>query len=120
MKKATAKTAKKITTRARRRARIRARVKGTALRPRFAVFRSNRALYVQLIDDARSTTLVAADSRTDGGKTLKDRAVALGAIVGSKAKAKGIEKVVFDRGGFQYEGVIAACADAARAAGLVF
>lgn len=120
MKKVTAKTAKKTTTRTRRRARIRARVMGTASRPRLAIFRSNRALYIQLIDDARSATLVAADSRKDRGKTLKDRAVALGSLVGSQAKAKGIERVVFDRGGFQYEGVIAACADAARAAGLVF
>lgn len=120
MKKQTAKTAKKITTRTRRHARIRARVAGTSERPRLAVFRSNTALYAQLIDDKHAVTIVAADSRRAMGATPRERAISVGAAVGAKAKEKGIEKVVFDRGGFQYEGIIAACASAARAAGLVF
>lgn len=120
MTKSTAKTAKKIVTRTRRHARIRARLTGTALRPRLAVFRSNRALYAQIIDDERSVTLAAADSRKEKGATLKERATSLGSSVGAKAKEKGIERVVFDRGGFQYEGSIAAFAEGTRAAGLVF
>jgi large subunit ribosomal protein L18 len=113
-------TAKKTSTRTRRHARIRARVSGTAARPRLAVFRSNKALYAQLIDDERAVTLAAADSRAEKGATLRERSVTLGIAIGAKAKEKGIEKVVFDRGGFQYEGIVAAFAESARAAGLVF
>lgn len=120
MKSTTAKTSKKTTTRTRRHTRIRARVSGTAVRPRLAVFRSNNALYAQLIDDERSVTIVAADSRKEKGATLLLRAVSVGSTVGAKAKEKGIEKVVFDRGGFQYKGVIAAFAESVRTAGLAF
>lgn len=120
MKKIAAKTAKKTSTRTRRHARIRARVVGTAMRPRLAVFRSNRALYAQLIDDEHAVTIVAADSRKESGATLREQSIIVGGVVGAKAKEKGIEKVVFDRGGFQYEGVIAAFAESVRAAGLVF
>lgn len=120
MTKITAKTAKKTATRTRRHARIRARVVGTAARPRLAVFKSNIALYAQLIDDERAVTIVAVDSRKEKAGTLRERSTTLGSLLGAKAKQKGIEKVVFDRGGFQYEGVIAAFAESARAAGLVF
>ena len=120
MKNTSAKTAKKAVTRTRRHTRIRARVSGTASRPRLAVFRSNRALYAQLIDDERAITIVAADSRKEKGATLREQSTSMGASVGAKAKEKGIEQVVFDRGGFQYQGAIAAFADSARATGLVF
>lgn len=120
MKKISSRTAKKRNTRVRRHTRIRARVAGSAERPRLAVFKSNRALYAQIIDDAVAVTLAAADSRKEMGTTLRERAVALGAALGAKAKEKGIERVVFDRGGFQYEGVIAAFAESARGTGLVF
>jgi large subunit ribosomal protein L18 len=116
----TAKTAKKTVTRNRRHARIRAHVSGTASRPRLAVFRSNVALYAQIINDENAVTLAAADSRKEKGATLRDRATALGAALGEKAKAKGIAAVVFDRGGFQYQGAIAAFAEGAREAGLIF
>lgn len=116
----TAKTAKKTVTRMRRHRRVRARVAGTAERPRLAVFRSNRTLYAQIIDDARAATLLAVDSRTENGATLRERATNAGAVLGAKAKERGITKVVFDRGGFQYEGVVAAFADGVRTAGLAF
>lgn len=116
MEKTTAKTYK----RSRRHARIRARVSGTAERPRLAVFRSNRAIYAQLIDDKRGATVAAADSRSAQGATLRERAEAVGADLAKAAQAKGIERVVFDRGGFQYQGVIALLAEGARKAGLHF
>ena len=104
--------------RARRHRRVRARISGTAERPRLAVFRSNRYIYAQLVDDEKRATLVAADSRTQKGASARDRANAVGAAIAAAAKAKGITHAVFDRGGFQYEGVIAALADGARSAGL--
>lgn len=106
--------------RTRRHGRIRARVSGTTARPRLAVFRSNRALYAQLIDDEQAVTLAAADSRRERGATARDRATRLGVALAAKAKARGITTVVFDRGGFQYQGAIAAFADSARTAGLIF
>lgn len=114
------KTAEKTQNRNRRRARIRARISGTAVRPRLVVFKSNTALYAQLIDDERGVTLASADSRKHKGTSARERARAIGAAIAADAKQKGVEKVVFDRGGFQYEGVIAALADGAREAGLVF
>ena len=104
--------------RIRRHARIRARVSGTAERPRLAVFRSNRAVYAQLIDDVAGTTLAAADSRAVAGATLRDRATATGAALAERAKERGVTRVVFDRGGFRYQGVVAAVADGARGGGL--
>lgn len=106
--------------RTRRHARVRARVIGSAERPRLAVFRSNRAIYAQLINDADGITVASADSRKEKGADARARATAVGAALAAAAKAKGVERVVFDRGGFQYQGVIAALADGARAAGLVF
>lgn len=106
--------------RVRRHRRIRARISGTAERPRLAVFRSNRGAYVQLIDDAASNTLAQANWREVKGKTPRERAVAVGALIAERAKAKKIETVVFDRGGFRYAGHVKALADAAREAGLNF
>ncbi len=113
-------TAEKTQKRQRRHARIRARVTGTADRPRLAVFRSNHALYAQVINDEQAVTLAAADSRTAKGASLRERAVVVGTVLGEQAKEKGVTKVVFDRGGFQYRGVVAAFAESARAAGLEF
>jgi large subunit ribosomal protein L18 len=107
-------------TRTRRRNRIRARVFGTAERPRLAVFRSNRSIYAQLIDDAKGATLVSADSRKAKGKNSRERAEATGEALAEAAKKQGIEKVVFDRGGFRYQGTVALLADGARKGGLLF
>lgn len=114
------KTQYKTEKRAGRHARIRARVVGTPERPRLAVFRSNRFVYAQLIDDTAGTTLAAVDSRNQKGATPGERAVAVGTEMATKAKALGVTKVVFDRGGFRYQGIVAAIADAARAGGLDF
>lgn len=115
----TNKTQTKVTKRVARHRRIRARVQGTAARPRLAVFRSNTALYAQLIDDTNAHTLASADTRKTKG-TLSEAAVVVGQEIAKKANAAGIESVVFDRGGFQYQGAIKALADAARAGGLKF
>ncbi len=104
-------TNSKIIKRATRRNRIRAKVSGTVERPRLSVFRSNKAIYAQIIDDASGKTLAAA-SHKDAGVCGKELA--------TKAKAAGITKVVFDRGGFIYTGRIKLLADAAREGGLVF
>ena len=107
--------------------RLRRHITGTANRPRLAVFRSNNHIYAQLIDDAAQSTLCSAstvDKELRSG--LKDNAgncdasVAVGALVAKRAIAKGIEQVVFDRGGNLYHGRIKALADAARKAGLQF
>ncbi len=110
----------KQTKRVARHKRIRAKVSGSADRPRLAIFRSNRFVYAQLIDDETSKTLAAVDTRSQKGKTLTERAVAVGTEIAKKAKAAGAKEVVFDRGGFRYQGTIAALADAARAEGLKF
>lgn len=102
-----------------RHARIRSRVSGTAARPRLALFKSNRYLYAQLINDETSTTMAAVDTRKLSGTTL-ERAVAAGKNIAEVAKKAGVETVVFDRGGFKYQGAVAAFADAARAGGLAF
>ena len=103
--------------------RIRSRVAGTAQRPRLAVFRSTNHIYAQVINDADGRTLVAAastekDLRGKGGNV--DGAKLIGKTVADRAKSKGINKVVFDRGGYLYHGRIKALADAAREAGLEF
>ena len=113
-------TSPKQEKRTRRHARIRARVVGTKERPRLAVFRSNKFIYAQLIDDSTSTTLVASDSRSAKGKTARERATEVGKNIAEGAKSKKVEQAVFDRGGFQYLGVIAALADGAREGGLKF
>lgn len=102
--------------------RIRKKVVGTESRPRLSVFRSLKHIYAQVIDDGTGRTMAAASSRekgqTDGGK--KDGAAGVGKLIASRCKEKGIEAVVFDRGGFKYHGRIKALADAAREAGLKF
>ncbi len=99
--------------------RIRAKVTGTSERPRLAIFKSNRFVYAQLIDDTKGVTLAASDSRAFKG-TLTEGAVAVGADIAKKAAGKGVTTVVFDRGGFKYQGLIAALADSARGNGLTF
>lgn len=93
---------------------------GTAERPRLSVYKSNTALYAQIIDDNTGTTLIAVSSKTEKGKTPRERAETAAASLAKKAGEKGVKRVVFDRGGFQYLGTIKAFADAARAAGLDF
>jgi large subunit ribosomal protein L18 len=108
--------------RARRRRRIRGKVAGTDGRPRLAVFRSNREIYAQVIDDASGTTVVAARSAEVDRAGLDKTAVAkkVGELVGQRAKAKDIEQVVFDRSGYLYHGRVRALAEGAREGGLVF
>lgn len=113
------KTQYKHAKRAVRHNRIRAKVKGTSERPRLAIFKSNRFVYAQVIDDSKGVTLAASDSRAFKG-TLTEGAVAVGADVAKKAVAKGVTTIVFDRGGFKYQGIIAALADSARGNGLTF
>lgn len=109
-----------------RQARVRARITGTAARPRLTVFRSNTALFVQLIDDAKGVTLASAHSKKVGtveANDLKGKsavAFAVGKELAEKAKAMGITQVVFDRAGFRYHGRVKAVADGARAGGLEF
>ncbi len=113
------------TGRIRRHRRVRKKIHGTAARPRLAVYRSNKHLSVQLIDDDAGTTLAAAstteaDLRAAGSCSSVAAASRVGTLVAERAKAAGIEQVVFDRGGFAYHGRIAAVATAAREAGLEF
>src|SRR5262245_8522227 len=107
--------------RERRHNRIRARVQGTATRPRLAVYKSNRYIHAQLIDDAAGKTLVSGSTKTTAPKAKKmDAAQKLGAELAKLAKTAGITEVVFDRGGFRYTGRIATLATAAREGGLKF
>ena len=103
--------------------RLRKRISGTVERPRLAVFRSVKHIYAQVIDDRAGRTLVAASS-AEKGATPSGGNVAgakqIGQLIGERAKAKGITKVVFDRGGYLYHGRVKALAEAARAAGLEF
>ena len=108
--------------RQRRHRRVRAKLSGTAARPRLAVYRSNARIYAQLIDDEAGHTLAAASS---GEKQLvktsrADAPAAVGKLIAERAKAAGIETVVFDRGGYLYHGRVKALADAAREGGLEF
>ena len=114
------KTQRKQTIRAARVRRIRARLVGSATRPRLVASRSNTGVYLQLIDDAKGTTLVAVSDRKLAGKTKTDRAMAAGKQLAEQALKKGIKQVVFDRAGYAYHGRIAAVAEAARKAGLKF
>ncbi len=115
------KTNIKTEKRARLHKKIRSRVTGTAERPRLSVFRSNRYMYAQLIDDVAGVTLVSASDLGVSDKINKvERAKTVGAKLAANAKTKNITTVVFDRGGFSYRGRVAALADAARAAGLQF
>jgi len=108
----------------RRHLRVRKKVEGTAERPRLVVFRSSKHIYAQLVDDQRNVTLAGAADTSEGvqveGKGKVARSFALGRLIASKAKEKGIAKVVFDRGGYQYHGRVKAVADGARKGGLEF
>ncbi len=111
---------KKIQDRTRRHARIRAKISGTKEIPRLSVFRSGKFIYAQLIDDDKGLTLVAGSDLKSTKGTKTERAKAVGLALAEMAKAKGIAKVVFDRGGFLYRGRVAALADGAREGGLKF
>ena len=101
--------------------RVRKKINGTAERPRLSVFRSNKAIYCQLIDDRAGHTLAAASSKEANATGTKiEQAKAVGQLIAEKAKAGNIETVVFDRGGFLYHGRIKALADGAREGGLQF
>jgi large subunit ribosomal protein L18 len=104
--------------RERRHHRVRKKVRGEAERPRLAVFRSNRHIYAQLIDDRSARTLAAASDAEVSGGDPTERAKAVGSLLATRAKDAGIATVVFDRGGFRYHGRVAALAEGAREGGL--
>ena len=106
--------------RLRRRRRVRAKVRGTAQRPRISVFRSNRGVFLQLIDDEAGRTLTAANWTEPELKDLPrmEQATHAGALLAERAKAAGIQRAVFDRGGYRYHGRVRAVAEGAREAGL--
>lgn len=110
----------KTQSRTRRHARIRAKISGTSEMPRLSVFKSNKHISAQIIDDEKGVTLVSAHSRDAKGKTTSERSEFVGTTIADLAKAKKITKVVFDRGGFIYTGNVKALAEAARKAGLKF
>ncbi len=110
----------KIARRNKIKTRIRGKIQGTAERPRMTVFRSNKGIYVQLVDDLKGETLCAASSKGLEGGTKTEIAAKVGEAVAGKAKEKGIEAVVFDRNGYLYHGRVKSLADAARKGGLKF
>jgi large subunit ribosomal protein L18 len=108
--------------RLKRRRRVRAKITGTAERPRISVFRSNRGVFAQLIDDDSGRTLAAVNWTEDELRSLKrmEQASKAGQLLAERAKAAGIETAVFDRGGYQYHGRVKALAEGAREGGLIF
>jgi large subunit ribosomal protein L18 len=112
----------KTQSRLRRRRRVRAKVRGTSERPRLSVFRSNRGIQAQVIDDVSGHTLAAVNWTEGDLKSLKsmDQAKRAGELLAERAKAAGVETVVFDRGGYRYHGRVKALADGAREKGLTF
>ena len=116
----------KYQARHRRQRRVRAKAHGTAARPRMAIFRSSKHIFVQVIDDDKGYTLVSAstiDSEVASkvvGKTKTEASRVVGQVVAERAKNAGIEEIIFDRGGFRYHGRVAAVAEGAREAGLKF
>ena len=109
--------------RMKRHVRVRGKISGTPERPRLNVFRSNANMYAQIIDDVNGVTLVSASTLEkdfEGATGNKEAAHKVGQLVAERAKAKGIEEVVFDRGGYVYHGRVAELAEAAREAGLKF
>jgi len=100
--------------------RIRGKISGTAARPRMSVFRSNKQIYVQLIDDLAGTTLVSTSSKGIEGGTKCEIAAKVGEAIAQKAIAAGISEVVFDRNGYLFHGRVKSLADAARNGGLKF
>lgn len=110
----------KIARRNKIKTRIRGKISGTAERPRMSVFRSNKGIYVQVIDDIAGKTLVASSSKGLEGGTKTEVAAKVGADIAKKALDKGISQVVFDRNGYLFHGRVKSLADAAREAGLKF
>ncbi|WP_028061943.1 50S ribosomal protein L18 [Solirubrobacter soli] len=110
------------TRRLKRRRRVRAKVHGTAERPRISVFRSNRGVFAQLVDDDAGRTVVSVQWTEADLRTLKpmEQATEAGKLLASRAKAAGIDSAVFDRGGYQYHGRVKALAEGAREGGLNF
>ncbi len=106
--------------RKRRHGRVRAKVSGTSIRPRLSVFRSNRYIYAQLIDDQEKRTLVSFSDLNITEGTKRERAYTVGKKLAKKAKEKGIDSVVFDRSGYLYTGRVKALAEGAREGGLTF
>ena len=108
--------------RLKRRRRVRAKVVGTAARPRISIFRSGRGIFAQLIDDEHGHTLAAVAHTEADLKGLKplEQASKAGQLLAERAKAAGVERAVFDRGGYQYHGRVKALAEAAREGGLAF
>ena len=108
--------------RLKRRRRVRAKVAGTAERPRVSIFRSNRGLFAQLIDDERGHTIASVQWTEPDLRDLKpaEQAQRAGAVLAERAKAVGVDTVVFDRGGYRYHGRVKALAEGAREAGLSF
>ena len=104
--------------RVRRHARIRAKVQGNASRPRLSIYKSNRYIHAQLIDDAARATVVSGSTKEFAKEKKMSGATKLGAEIAKRSKEKGISSVVFDRGGFRYTGRVAALAEAVRAGGL--
>jgi large subunit ribosomal protein L18 len=118
---------RKLQRRKRAHVRVRGRVVGSSDRPRLAVYKSARYIYAQIIDDQKGETLVQANSREgeakgnfEGGAKTKSAARLVGELIGERAKGKGIETVVFDRGGYQYHGRVKEVAEGARSTGLEF
>ena len=111
----------KPVSRLRRKRRVRAKVSGTAERPRISVFRSNRGVSAQLIDDVAAHTIAAVNWTEPELRKLrgKEQATRVGELIAERAKAAGIEKVVFDRNGYLYHGLVQAVADGAREGGLI-
>jgi large subunit ribosomal protein L18 len=114
---------KKLKTRMRIKARIRGKISGTAERPRLSVFRSNKQIYAQIVDDLSGKTLASASSRSipeAEGVAKADQAKLVGTKIAEASKAAGVENVVFDRNGYLYHGRVKNLADAAREGGLKF
>ena len=108
--------------RLKRRRRVRAKVVGTAVRPRISVFRSNKGIFAQLIDDDARRTIAAVNWTEPGVRELSGAAQAkrVGELLAERAKAAGVDAAVFDRGGYQYHGRVQALADGAREGGLIY
>ena len=113
-------TSFKTLKRERRHRRVRAKVFGTKSRPRLSIYKSNKQLIAQVINDETGSTIASVVSLHEKGKTPQERAVEAARSLAKDAKSKGVSQVVFDRGGFSYTGTVKAFADTARAAGLTF
>jgi large subunit ribosomal protein L18 len=113
-------TLSKTQQRERRHRRVRAKVQGTEERPRLSIYKSNTRIVAQLINDDKGLTIAAVSSSDEKGKTPREKAEAAAATLAKAAGAKGVKKIVFDRGGYKYLGTIKAFADAARKSGLDF